>query len=191
VAVGRPRKVETCDAVQSAIAAFWRTGYKATSLSDLETATGLTKGSLYKAFEDKHDLFVQALQMYIENAQGLIFEILERPGTALDQLSGWAELAVSNCTNGGCLAIKTSDELATEDPQVKQILIDYWRSVEQKLASVVERGQTEGAIRTDLPKESIVALLIRVAMGTAVAAPLTTSERNTYAFRTALELIKA
>ncbi|MEP0479738.1 MAG: TetR family transcriptional regulator, partial [Nonlabens sp.] len=31
-------------------------GYKATSLSDITTATGLTKGAIYKHFKNKEDL---------------------------------------------------------------------------------------------------------------------------------------
>jgi len=37
-------------------------GYKATSLSDITTATGFTKGAIYKHFENKDDLEQQALR---------------------------------------------------------------------------------------------------------------------------------
>ncbi|MBF4984955.1 TetR family transcriptional regulator, partial [Nonlabens mediterrranea] len=37
-------------------------GYKATSLSDITTATGFTKGAIYKHFKNKEDLEQQALR---------------------------------------------------------------------------------------------------------------------------------
>lgn len=37
-------------------------GYKATSISDITNATGLTKGAIYRHFESKSDLEQQALQ---------------------------------------------------------------------------------------------------------------------------------
>ncbi len=190
VSAGRPKKMETCEAVEGAMAAFWRSGYNATSLSDLETATGLKKGSLYKAFEDKHDLFLQALEMYLEKARVVLKETLMGSGTAMECLERWADLAVQGCSQGGCLAVKTSDELAEKDPEVRQKLLHLWNYVDRLVLSVVERGQSEGSIRNDVPSEFIVRMLIRVTMGSAVAAPLTTPEHNSCAFSTALKLIK-
>ena len=43
---------------------FWRLGYDATSIQDLEEATGLGRGSLYNAFGDKEGLFLAALDRY-------------------------------------------------------------------------------------------------------------------------------
>ena len=37
-------------------------GYKATSISDITKATGLTKGAIYRHFDSKKDLERQALQ---------------------------------------------------------------------------------------------------------------------------------
>ncbi len=45
---------------------FWRLGYEATSMQDLEDATGLGRGSLYNAFGDKQGLFLAALARYGE-----------------------------------------------------------------------------------------------------------------------------
>ena len=39
--------------------AFWDHGYEATSLADLMDAMDLQKGSIYKAFGDKHSLFIK------------------------------------------------------------------------------------------------------------------------------------
>jgi hypothetical protein len=49
--VARPREFDYDDVVEKAMHLFWRQGYQSTSIDEIETATGLTKGSLYKAFE--------------------------------------------------------------------------------------------------------------------------------------------
>ncbi|MEM8645620.1 MAG: helix-turn-helix domain-containing protein, partial [Pseudomonadota bacterium] len=54
------------EALEAAMRAFWQRGYEATSLSDLEAATGLNKSSLYNAFESKEALFVRCLERYSE-----------------------------------------------------------------------------------------------------------------------------
>ncbi|WP_232280440.1 TetR/AcrR family transcriptional regulator [Sphingomonas sp. PAMC 26605] len=45
---------------------FWRQGYDATSIQDLEAATSLGRGSLYNAFGDKAALFRAVLVRYGE-----------------------------------------------------------------------------------------------------------------------------
>jgi len=173
------------------MAAFWRSGYKGTSLTDLETATGLTKGSLYKAFEDKHDLFIKSLEMYLLQSREMIFTAMTSSGTAIERLSGWTQLAEANCSKGGCLALKASDELAAEDPDVRKLLTDHWHSLEAFLSEIVAAGHKEGSIRNDLPIPTIVTLLTRVAMGTVVAAPLSDGDDPAAAMRTAIGLIKS
>ena len=43
---------------------FWRSGYEATSISDLTKAMGITPPALYGAFGDKKRLFLEAVQRY-------------------------------------------------------------------------------------------------------------------------------
>ena len=48
---------------------FWERGYEGTSVGDLSEALGIGKPSLYAAFGNKEDLFLEALQLY-EDAYG-------------------------------------------------------------------------------------------------------------------------
>ena len=65
--VGRPREFDVEQVLEAAMQAFWANGYEGTSLTDLVAATGLMKGSLYQAFGDKHSLFIQTLNRYLQN----------------------------------------------------------------------------------------------------------------------------
>ena len=60
-----PREFDMDEALDAAMSVFWEKGYEGTSMADLMAATGLHKGSIYKAFTDKHDLFVKALKRYL------------------------------------------------------------------------------------------------------------------------------
>src|ERR687891_349404 len=64
--MARPREFDIDEALEAAMGAFWVRGYEATSLADLMQAMGLQKGSIYKAFGDKHALFLCALQRYLD-----------------------------------------------------------------------------------------------------------------------------
>jgi TetR/AcrR family transcriptional repressor of nem operon len=60
--MGRNRTFDETEVVELAAKRFLATGYEATSLDDLVSATGLHRGSLYKAFGSKRGLFVAALK---------------------------------------------------------------------------------------------------------------------------------
>ncbi|MGI9452457.1 MAG: TetR/AcrR family transcriptional regulator, partial [Geminicoccaceae bacterium] len=47
------KQYDEADVLDRAMAAFWANGYEATSINDLVAATGINRGSIYAAFEDK------------------------------------------------------------------------------------------------------------------------------------------
>lgn len=63
--MARPREFDTDTAVRAALYVFWRKGYAATTMKDLEQATGMGRMSLYNAFGSKEELFLAALERYI------------------------------------------------------------------------------------------------------------------------------
>ncbi len=60
--MARPRSFVEEDVLLQAAAVFGRLGYNATSVDDLVGATGLQRGSLYKAFGSKRNLFEAVLR---------------------------------------------------------------------------------------------------------------------------------
>jgi len=63
---GRPRVFDKQQALDAALGVFWRNGYQAASLTELTRAMGISKPSLYAAFGNKEQLFLSALQRYVE-----------------------------------------------------------------------------------------------------------------------------
>jgi AcrR family transcriptional regulator len=61
---GRPRSFDRSRALERAMHLFWRQGYEATSVSDLTRAMGINPPSLYAAFGDKEQLYLEALARY-------------------------------------------------------------------------------------------------------------------------------
>ena len=59
--MGRNRTFDEADVIAKCTSAFRSTGYEGTSIDDLVRVSGLHRGSLYKAFGSKRELFVRAL----------------------------------------------------------------------------------------------------------------------------------
>src|SRR5688572_24293900 len=62
--VGRKQGWDQTEVLASAMRLFRRRGYLGASVRDLEEATGLHPGSLYRAFKNKDELFRAALDAY-------------------------------------------------------------------------------------------------------------------------------
>lgn len=62
--MARPRGFEPDEALTAIKEAFWRGGYDATSMRDIEQATGLNKQSLYRLYGDKRGMYLKAIDHY-------------------------------------------------------------------------------------------------------------------------------
>ena len=84
--VARPRAFNETDAVRLASRAFWSRGYQATAVRDLEQATGLTAGSLYKAYGSKRELFQLCVEQYMKEDSylALLLRMFEHPAGGVD-----------------------------------------------------------------------------------------------------------
>ncbi|HRV92857.1 MAG TPA: helix-turn-helix domain-containing protein, partial [Anaerolineae bacterium] len=60
--MARPREFDENEVLDKAMDLFWQKGYEATSIQELLTAMGISRGSLYDAFGDKHALFLAVLE---------------------------------------------------------------------------------------------------------------------------------
>jgi TetR/AcrR family transcriptional repressor of nem operon len=81
--MGRNRTFVETDVIARCATAFRTTGYEGTSIDDLVLATGLHRGSLYKAFGSKRGLFLTALRSCVtsgpatETADLMLVALLE------------------------------------------------------------------------------------------------------------------
>ena len=61
---GRPRTFDRAAALNRALNVFWRRGYEPASISELCAAMEINPPSLYAAFGNKAQLFMEAVQHY-------------------------------------------------------------------------------------------------------------------------------
>ena len=167
--MARPREFDIDEALDAATEMFWRHGYEATSLADLMDAMGLKKGSVYKAFGSKHELFVHVLERYLEKLfQETRAVVMDAP-TPVERVRRFIEFARStgteNDSHKGCLAVNTVVELAPHDKQVRRILEDHHKSVVAALSEIIRGGQADGSFRRDTPAEDLAVYLTVVAAG--------------------------
>ncbi len=167
--VGRPREFDEDEVLDRAMTAFWDRGYEATSVADLVEATGIAKGSLYKAFGDKHALYLRALDRYLEAGRARIREALASGPDAAAGLAAWLDAMAGRCGarggHRGCLAVNAAVELGPGDETVRRRVDRHFASVERLVAKTVAQGVADGSIRADVDPPAAAAHLMVVVSG--------------------------
>ena len=129
----------------------------------------LRKGSIYKAFADKHDLFMQALSRYLNANYESMRGPLENSASPEDGLRTWlshlSHMCVGEDIHRGCLGLNTAVELGPHDEAVAGLLRRHFAHMSRLLAQTIERGQTCGQFRRDLPAPQLASALSVFAAG--------------------------
>ena len=56
---------------------FWRHGYEGTHMRDLADYMGISKSSFYNTYGDKHQVYISALNSYLEQEYAGLNKLLE------------------------------------------------------------------------------------------------------------------
>jgi AcrR family transcriptional regulator len=81
-AIGRPREFDRDAALEAAMLMFWRKGFAATSMNDLCDAMGVRSPSLYAAFGSKEELYLEAIEHYVQTQGTRVWDGLAEGATA-------------------------------------------------------------------------------------------------------------
>ncbi len=165
--MGRKQVWDQTEVLAGAMRLFRRRGYLGASVRDIEEATGLHPGSLYRVFQSKEGLFCAALDAYNDQVvQGRIrAHLLEQP----DPVAGIRSFFTSAFETGlerdpGCLLTNTAVESFT----VSQAAAGVRRgleAIESGLADALTRARALGLLTADLDVEVSAARLLALYQG--------------------------
>lgn len=160
--MARQREFDLDEALDTALDTFWQRGYEATSVDHLAAQMKLKKGSIYRAFGNKHDLFLKSLQCYLDRHYRRFKELVrkaESPRQAIEYiLSAVVDMVDSKCRPKGCFATNSLVELGPHDEQVAELLDRQRQKIEEMLRSIFSEGQSSGEFRKDLDPEALSSL---------------------------------
>lgn len=147
---GRPREFDVDLAVDKAIGVFAERGFHATSVGDLSAAMELTQGSLYKAFRDKKDIYIAAVERY-RLVQSKRFEAAVQTGKngrekLLAAINFYADACLGKSGGQGCLIVGAAADLASLDKDMARVVRGAIEARENILARLVREGQADGSV---------------------------------------------
>lgn len=152
--MGRTREFDERQALISAMLVFWEKGYEGTSISDLESAMGLKRSSIYNAFGNKRRVFERILDCYGESVMSSLFTEMD---SAPDIRTGVRRLlnAALNIhfdedNPGGCLVVLSLVEKEQHDAEIRMRLEQTIQGLKKALQSRLNAAKKGGELAEDL-----------------------------------------
>lgn len=161
--MARPREFDADIALDRAMQAFWARGYKATSLDDLCTATGLGRSSLYAAFGGKRALLHRALERYEQDALRRIRAALAQPRPVREAIAGFVDGLIDRIVAGpgraGCFIGNCAAELSGDRATAARVRRSL-ENIEAAFGEGLARAQADGELADDADIASLARFLV-------------------------------
>ncbi|MPS73613.1 MAG: TetR/AcrR family transcriptional regulator [Chryseobacterium sp.] len=129
---------------------FNKKGYAGTSLSDITSATGLTKGSIYGNFENKDEV---AREVYLYNSKRLQTDVsgqLTSEMTTRERLFAiidyYRKTWETNFSKGGCPHLNTAVEADDTMPFLKAEVKKNFENWANQFSRILEKGKNQNEI---------------------------------------------
>lgn len=146
---GRPAEFDRDAALEVAMLAFWREGFKETSVKALSERLGITRSSFYNAFGSQEAMFLEALDRYLERSPDRAMADNAPEGSVCALISETFRKICANLAADpdakGCLAVNSVGALCNVDetlgPKVAAVMIERLQRIENLLKLAIDRGE--------------------------------------------------
>jgi AcrR family transcriptional regulator len=135
---------------------FAERGFESTSVQEIVTAAGVTKGAMYHYFGSKddllHEIYARVLRMQMER----LTTIADGPGTVAERLhAAAADVVTTSIENLDDTKIffRSMHQLA---PDTQKTVRAERRRYHERFRDLVSEGQREGAFADPVPAEIVV-----------------------------------
>ncbi|AOW94103.1 TetR family transcriptional regulator [Rhodococcus sp. WMMA185] len=128
----RTQDFDTAEVIESVRDLFWDKGFEATSIPEVERATGLNRSSLYNVFGSKRGLFDAAVNDYLDRVARPRLRILtDEPSHPEDVFRYYRSLAEAlaadpdDSPGRGCLLFNSAAGFAAHDDTQRAVVDTY------------------------------------------------------------------
>jgi TetR/AcrR family transcriptional regulator, transcriptional repressor for nem operon len=163
--------------VERAAPVFNEKGFAGTSLNDLTSATGLTKGSIYGNFENKDDVAIAAFDYNYSRVTAYLKDKILATEHSIDRLlvypQVYRDFLKIPFLKPGCPILNTATEADDTHPKLKERVASallFWKT---SLENQVNRGIQRGEIKSDTDATEIAVITMSLIEGAIMQAKVT------------------
>lgn len=161
---------------------FNKKGVAGTTLSDLTEATGLTKGSIYGNFKDKHDVALAAFQYNADFLISYISNRISKQETYLKKLlaipEAYRRLYKQMVAFGGCPIGNALTEADDTLPELRQLATQTIKQMTLMVTEMLEKGKQKGEFQPLIDAGKTAEIIISLIEGSTIISKAT--EQKSY-----------
>ncbi|WP_458463852.1 TetR/AcrR family transcriptional regulator [Paenibacillus sp.] len=178
--MARSKEFEVNEVLDKAMKIFWEQGYEKTSMSDLVEHMGIHRRSIYDTFDDKHSLFLQAMDRYSGKVSTTLLAEIKASKTAVEALHKIFDVMISEAedTPSGCLIVNSAVELGARDQEVDNRSLESFNEAERMFEQIIQWGQREGEFSSDHDAKEMAEYLHNISVGIRAMARTSTDKEK-------------
>src|ERR1700757_4442154 len=169
----RPRGFDENAPQEAGRRGFWGKSDEGAWFSDLTSAMGINKSSMYAAFGDKAGLFRRAMERYREGPMRYMREALEKPvlRDAVSSLLHGTVLFLSQPGHPrGCLSVQAALACGADAEPIQQAMVEWRKAGEEALRKRFVKARRAGELPEDISPADFARFIATVTAGLAVQA---------------------
>lgn len=142
---GRPQEFDRDKVLAAAAFAFWTHGFKATTVAQLEEATGVDRSTLYKSFGGKNGLYDSAADLYLTTVSEHLFCHLHDGSDGIADIVRFIDTLDASYRGGqprGCFIVNDMGSVDEHEATHR-----YFDIIETGFRAALERASAAGQTR--------------------------------------------
>lgn len=153
--------------IEAAAPIFNQRGFAGCSMQDVMEATGLEKGGLYRHFESKEELAVEAFRYALAESVKTRTEDLGHVEGAVEKLRYIVNRFVEapSALPGGCPLMNTAIDADDGNPALRELVTRGLADWKQRIVKIVTAGRKAGEVRQSVEPRQVANAIIATLEG--------------------------
>ncbi|MCD9522424.1 TetR family transcriptional regulator [Photobacterium carnosum] len=157
--MAKTAKFDRQEVIKKATNLYWKKGFHATSMRNLQDEIDMRPGSIYSAFNNKEGLFKEVLRNYTNMGLTQIEALRNVLDTPIEVLKAFVKAQVidtlTNAPNGVCMLAKTIGELTSENQELIDVTKDCLNEILLAFTTLIKEAQAQGIIDASKDAEEL------------------------------------
>lgn len=146
-------KFDRQEVIEKATNLYWKKGFHATSMRNLQDEVDMRPGSIYSAFGSKDGLFKETLKYYTDMSIAQLQQCRAEHSSPISALKTFVKNQVINtqhdAPNGMCMLAKTIGELTSDNQELIDITKGHLGEVGTAFVTLIEEAKNLGELEDD------------------------------------------
>ena len=153
-----PRQKEIMETAMRLIA---EKGIQKCTIKNVSRHIGISEPAIYRHFESKMDILLGILSCFKQHTKATSERIRSSESTAIKQIESIFFGHVHQFTADPTMAaVIFSEEIFQNDRRLSEEVFSIMKLSQDTMLEIIEKGQSNGEIRSDIPKEQLALILM-------------------------------